>query len=105
MKQGDVFEKEFVGNLIPQKFPFVMVDALFSYSETDLVSGFTVTEDNIFYHDGFFRESGLIEHMAQSVALHTGYQFYLRNEQAPTGYIGAISSIEINRLPLLGEKL
>ena len=37
-----------------------------------------------------FVESGIIEHMAQSVALHTGYQFYLRKEQAPTGYIGSI---------------
>lgn len=95
----------FVGNLIPQKFPFVMVDTLFSFSETSIVSGLTVTEDNIFTHNGVFTESGLVEHMAQSVALHTGYQFFLRKEPAPTGYIGSIKEIEIERLPVLHEKI
>ena len=75
-------DKDFVETLIPQRFPFVMVDKLYSYSETELVSGFTIKEDAIFFEKDCLVESGLIEHMAQSVALHTGYQFYLRKEQA-----------------------
>lgn len=98
-------EKEFVASLIPQKFPFIMVDTLYSYSETELVSGFKVQKDAIFLENDFFVETGIIEHMAQSVALHTGYQFFLRNEPAPTGYIGSISKLEINKLPKLHDEI
>jgi predicted hotdog family 3-hydroxylacyl-ACP dehydratase len=98
-------DKDFVESLIPQQFPFIMVDRLYSYSETELVSGFTIQEEAIFFENKSFVESGIIEHMAQSVALHTGYQFYLRKEQAPTGYIGSIKSIEIIALPKLHDEL
>jgi predicted hotdog family 3-hydroxylacyl-ACP dehydratase len=99
-----ILDKDFVGNLIPQKFPFVMVDKLLAFSENEVVAGLTVSNENIFFNNGKFQESGLIEHMAQSVALYTGYQFYLKNEPAPTGYIGSIKSIAITELPeLAGE--
>ncbi|WP_395056729.1 hypothetical protein [Flavobacterium sp.] len=100
-----IFEKEFVENLLPQKFPFVMVDKLFAYTETSLISGLKIQSDNIFYHNGSFAEAGLVEHMAQSVALHTGYQFYLKQEPAPTGYIGSIKDIEIKELPKLDDEI
>jgi len=100
-----IFQKDFVEQLLPHQFPFVMVDKIFSYTETSIVSGLTIQEDNILFSEGRFAESGLIEHMAQSVALHTGYQFYLRNEPAPTGYIGAINSIVINELPKLKDEI
>ena len=35
--------------------------------------------------------------MAQTVALHTGYDTLLKEEPAPTGYIGAIKKIEIDQ--------
>ena len=100
-----ITDKDFVGALIPQKFPFVMVDKLLSFSESEVVAGLKVADGNIFFHEGKFQESGLIEHMAQSVALFTGYQFYLKNEPAPTGYIGSIKSIEIAELPKLGAEI
>ena len=100
-----VFEKDFVEKLLPQKFPFVMVDKMFSYTEISLVSGLKIQENNIFHQNGTFLESGLIEHMAQSVALHTGYQFFLKQEEAPTGYIGSIKEVEIIRLPKLNEEI
>ena len=100
-----LFEKDFVENLLPQKFPFVMVDKMFSYSETTIVSGLKIQNDNIFFNDGTLLESGLVEHMAQSVALHTGYQFYLKQEPAPTGYIGSIKEIEIKALPKLNDEI
>lgn len=98
-------EKEMVENLLPQKFPFVMVDAMHSYTETSLVSGLKIQQDNIFVKNNIFLEAGLIEHMAQSVALHTGYQYFLRNETAPTGYIGSIKEIEIKKLPRLNNTI
>ena len=93
METNIVLEKEAVENLLPQKFPFVMVDRMFAYSETSLISGLNIKKDNIFVDQNTFLEAGLIEHMAQSVALHTGYQFFLKNEIAPTGYIGSLKDI------------
>lgn len=98
-------DQNFVESLIPQRFPFVMVNSIAAYSETQLISGFEIKEDNIFVQDGIFQASGLIEHQAQSVALHTGYQFYLLGKEAPTGYIGAIKSFEAEVLPKVGDRL
>ncbi|WP_106917927.1 hypothetical protein [Chryseobacterium aurantiacum] len=97
--------KDFVESLIPQRAPFVMVHELSEYSENHLISGFEVKEDNLFIQDGFFQASGLIEHQAQSVALHTGYKYYLLGKDAPTGYIGAIKSFEAEVLPTIGDQL
>jgi len=105
MEASVLLEKEAVENLIPQKFPFVMVDRMFSYSETGLVSGLKIQDSNIFLEENIFLEAGLIEHMAQSVALHTGYQFFLKNETAPTGYIGSIKDIQIKRLPQTNDTI
>lgn len=100
-----ITDSNFVGSLIPQKAPFVMVDKLLSFTENQIVAGLKVTSDNIFEFQNKFQESGVIEHMAQSVALHTGYQFFLKKEEAPTGYIGSIKSIEINKNPVLGDEI
>ncbi|WP_343594252.1 hypothetical protein [Flavobacterium sp.] len=105
METMALLEKETVENLLPQKFPFVMVDAMHSYTETSLVSGLKIQSENIFVKNDIFLEAGLIEHMAQSVALHTGYQYFLRNEIAPTGYIGSIKEIEIKKLPQLNDNI
>ncbi|MGR3855745.1 hypothetical protein [Chryseobacterium indologenes] len=98
-------DKDFVESLIPQRFPFVMVHELSEYSENHLLSGFEIKEDNLFIQDGLFQASGLIEHQAQSVALHTGYKYYLLGKDAPTGYIGAIKSFEAEILPKVGDQL
>jgi len=98
-------DHNFVESLIPQRFPFVMVNSIAEYSESHLVSGFEIKEENIFVQDGIFQASGLVEHQAQSVALHTGYKFYLLGKEAPTGYIGAIKSFETDTLPKIGDQL
>lgn len=106
MEQSNIlFQKDFVENLLPQKSPFVMVDKIYAYSENTIVSGLKIRKENIFFHSGILVESGLIEHMAQSVALHTGYQFFLKQKQAPTGYIGSIKEIEIFELPIFGDEI
>lgn len=105
METTVLLEKEAVENLLPQKFPFVMVDKMYSFTETSLVAGLNIKNDNIFLDNDIFLEAGLIEHMAQSVALHTGYQFFLKNEIAPTGYIGSIKEIEIKKLPKINDTI
>jgi predicted hotdog family 3-hydroxylacyl-ACP dehydratase len=102
---GSIVTREVVESLIPQKAPFVMVDQLFEFSENNIVAGLKIPADNIFVEDGTFTESGLVEHMAQSVALYTGYQYFLKNEPAPTGYIGSVKDVEILELPAAGDEL
>lgn len=88
-----------IKHLIPQKAPFEMVDTLLEYTENSLTSSFTIKATNIFVEENIFKESGLIENMAQTVALHTGYSYFLKGEKAPTGYIGSIKIVTINQLP------
>lgn len=103
--QPPITNVAFVINLIPQKEPFVMVDKLYQFSEDKIVSGLTITETNLFCFENIFLEPGLIENMAQTVAMHKGYTYHLKNEPAPVGYIGAIKKVEIFDLPKLGSEL
>lgn len=104
-KLTDIIDRDLIQQLIPQHDPIVMVDALYEYTETTVTAGLTINGDNLCVSDGFFNEVGIIEHMAQSVALHTGYQFYLRQKPAPVGYIGSINKIDINNLPKVGDNI
>ena len=92
-----------ITHLIPQKSPFVMVDTLSEFSNEKITSRFKIENTNIFVEKDIFLESGLIENMAQTVALHTGYDFFLKDEEAPTGYIGAIKKVQILELPKVGD--
>ncbi|WP_416236539.1 hypothetical protein [Xanthomarina sp. F1114] len=92
-----------ISHLIPQKSPFVMVDCLLDFTENKVVSSFKIIESNLFLKNNRLLESGIIENMAQTVALHTGYDFFLKNEIAPTGYIGSIKKVEILKLPQLND--
>lgn len=100
-----IMDKDFIIDLIPQKYPFVMVDKLYDFSEHQIISGLTITADNIFTSNGMFNAPGLIENMAQTVAMHKGYTYYLKNEPAPVGYIGAIKRAEILEIPNVGQEL
>ncbi len=96
---------ELLQSLIPQKNPFVMVDTLAEYTEKRIVSHFKVPTDNILVTESHFSAPGLIENMAQTIALHTGYKYYLLKRPVPTGYIGAIKKAEIFQLPKASETL
>lgn len=100
-----ITDKNFVEELIPQKHPFVMVDSLVFYSNEKITASITVNPSNILTDLEGFSASGLIEHMAQTVALHTGFQYYIQQKPAPTGYIGSIKSVEILKLPIIGQKV
>jgi 3-hydroxymyristoyl/3-hydroxydecanoyl-(acyl carrier protein) dehydratase len=105
MVQLPITDASFIVDLIPQKWPFVMVDKLYGFSENEIISGLTIKEENLLYFGNEFTEPGLVENMAQTVAMHKGYTYYLRNEPAPVGYIGAIKKAEIYALPKLGDEL
>lgn len=100
-----IADGDFLKTLIPQKNPFVMVDTLTDYTEQHIVSNFTVPPNNILVTENHFSAPGLIENMAQTIALHTGYKYFLKKRPAPTGYIGAIKKAEVFKLPKVYQKL
>ena len=103
--QLPVSDPNIIEKLIPQKSPFVMVSGILSFSEKNLVSEFVIPENHLFVQENYFQASGLIEHQAQSVALHTGFKHYLLGKETPTGYIGAIKYFEAEELPKAGSRL
>lgn len=103
--QENKVEGDLLQRLIPQKSPFIMVDTLAEYTEKSVISYFHINSDNILVAENHFTEPGLIENMAQTIALHTGYKYYLLKKPAPTGYIGAIKKAEIFKLPKVSETL
>jgi len=103
--EQEIKDKSVIKKLIPQRDPMIMVDSLFYYDKTKVIGGLTINNSNLFVKDGFLNESGILEHMAQTVALHTGYSFYINNLVAPEGYIGAMSNVIITKLPMVNDKL
>ena len=92
-------------SLIPQKPPFVMVDKLFSVTETTTTTGFTIQADNIFVKDGVFKEPGLVENIAQTAAASAGYVSHTQNKPILVGYIGAVNNLQVFALPETGDEL
>lgn len=92
-----------IRELLPQKAPFTMVSHLIRYEKEAITTGLKIDDNNLFIEDGCFNESGMIENMAQSIALHTSYDFFLREEEAPVGYIGTISNVKLFKRPKLNN--
>ncbi len=86
-------------DLIPQRPPMVMVDSHeFSDGKTT-ISTFFLKEDNIFCHNRFFTEPGLIENIAQTCAIRIGYFNKINQKEILIGFIGAIKELKIYFLP------
>lgn len=94
-----------IEDLIPQKPPFVMVDKLLNFSETTTTTGFKIEADNIFVENGFFKEPGLIENIAQTAAARAGYIAKTENKPVMVGYIGAVNNLQVFSLPKTGDEL
>lgn len=96
--------------LIPQRSPMVMIDKLFFSDEEKCITGLHIKENNIFCRDGFLREPGLIENMAQTAAANTGYFSSTQAKEgeykgAPMGFIGAIKNLIIHFLPPVDSEI
>jgi len=103
-------DKETVIRLIPQQPPMVMVHGLVEHNDRYTRTLFVVEEGNIFLEDGCLSEAGLIENMAQSAALRTGWiSAGNKNEEQDfvprIGVIGAIKNFELFRKPEVNSSL
>ena len=84
---------------IPQRAPIVMVHALVEADDEHAVTQLAIEPDNIFVSNEFFAEPGLVENIAQTAAMHVGYQCSKKNIPIPIGYIAAVKDLKIQRLP------
>lgn len=92
--------------LLPQQEPFVMVDRLIGFGETETETETEIKADNIFVDGGVFSASGLIENIAQTCAVRIGYvNRYIYNKGIQLGFIGAIRNLEITGLPKVGDTI
>lgn len=93
--------------LIPQRYPMVMVDCLVSCGEKQVVSQLTIRQDNLFLNKIGFTSAGMMEAMAQTAAARTGYLIKNQpggtNKKAPIGVIGSIKNFVLYFQPLLGS--
>ena len=96
---------EHVLDLIPQRPPFVLVDTLLEATTTRFRSAFTVPADHVLVEHGELSASGLIENAAQTAAMGLGYVAKERDTPAPIGFIGAVSKLQVEARPLVGDRL
>jgi predicted hotdog family 3-hydroxylacyl-ACP dehydratase len=84
---------------IPQRNPIVMVHNLVEASDTHAVTQLAIAPTNLFVSNGWFIEPGLVENIAQTAAVHVGYQCAKKNIPIPIGYIAAVKGLKIEGLP------
>jgi predicted hotdog family 3-hydroxylacyl-ACP dehydratase len=89
-----------VTTLIPKQPPFVMIDRLVHFDNVFTRTEFVIRQDNMFLENGVLLEAGLIENIAQTCAARLGYiNKIILNDVVRIGFIGAMKSLYINKLP------
>ncbi|HEV3249901.1 MAG TPA: 3-hydroxyacyl-ACP dehydratase [Puia sp.] len=99
------FEMQDASDLIPHKFPFVLVDRLLYADEKKSCCSFKITEGNIFVEQGFYSTPGMVESMAQTAAAGTGYLFKKEHKPVPVGYIGSVQKLEVFDWPPVNAEI
>jgi predicted hotdog family 3-hydroxylacyl-ACP dehydratase len=84
---------------IPQRYPIVMVHELVEADDDHAVTRLTIESDNVFVSQNYLSEPGLVENIAQTAAMHVGFQCSLKNIAIPIGYIAAVKDLKIQGLP------
>jgi predicted hotdog family 3-hydroxylacyl-ACP dehydratase len=94
-----------VADLIPQRPPMQMIDRLIYADDRSAKGSLFIYDTNLFSEKGLFRESGLIEFIAQTAAAFTGYRNKLNSGSVNEGYIGAIKNLVITALPPVNTEI
>ena len=110
MKQNMLVCKEDVIHYIPQREPIIMVHGLELHESNASTSCFFVEEGNLFVREGKLLLSGLMENIAQSAAIRSGYAFAQMpkgegSSKPPVGFIAALKDFEVHDLPSVGDSL
>lgn len=93
-----------IEQLIPQRYPFMMVDEFEKRDDNTAVTTLTVRKDNYFItYDGCMAETGLIEHIAQSCSALAGANS--TSDKPPVGMIAEVKKFVCRRRPSVDELL
>ena len=82
-----------------------MVDNVISSDDVVTESSFTIRSDNIFVDNGVFIEPGLVENMAQTLAVRGGIIRTREKKDVPVGLIGSIKNLKVRKLPKVGSTI
>lgn len=100
------FDRIPVGEILPQRPPFVLVDCLLHYDSVRTVCRFEIRPDHLMVEDGRLSACGLIENIAQTCAARIGYiHKYILHLPVALGYIASVRDMNISRLPAVGETI
>ena len=91
--------------LIPQRWPFVMVDELVSSNDDTTQTTLLVQAGNVLVNDGILSEAGLVENIAQTAAAGAGYAARQFGKPVKPGFIGAVKNLEVFALPKVGDTI
>jgi predicted hotdog family 3-hydroxylacyl-ACP dehydratase len=91
--------------LIPQRWPFVMIDTLVSSNDEATHTTLLVQAENVLVSDGVLTEAGLVENIAQTAAARAGYIARQLGKPMQPGFIGAVKNLEVFALPKLGDTI
>lgn len=100
MISGTVNTDKSISEYIPQRPPFVFIDAVEALDAALARTRFTVVSDCVLVTDGVLPLSGLMENAAQTCAVRAGYAGGNK-----IGFIGAVKQMEVTRFPHVGETL
>lgn len=92
-------------DLIPQRYPFVLVDELVSCENGAFVSSFQIPENHPLVYNGKLSEGGLIENIAQTAAAGNGLEAKRKGIEIPKGFIAGIKNLKINRIPSCNSQI
>jgi predicted hotdog family 3-hydroxylacyl-ACP dehydratase len=92
-------------DLIPQRPPMKMIDALVSAGEKSARGQLFILESNLFSEKGVLAEPGMVEFIAQTAAAYTGYKNKTTDREVREGYIGAIKNLVIYELPKINSRI
>ncbi|MCC6700524.1 MAG: hypothetical protein IT221_03315 [Fluviicola sp.] len=88
--------QENIKNYIPQREPFIMIDALVAASDAGFQTQFTISDDNLFLEENKLSESALVENIAQTCAAGFGYlNSLIEGAEPQLGFIGAVTHLEV----------
>lgn len=96
-----------IEQLIPQRAPILNIDSILHIAGNTATTQLFINNDNFFLdEEGFFSESGIMEHIAQSASAIAGYQALAKGATVPPiGYIGEIKNFKVYNHPRVGDLL
>lgn len=95
-----------IREILPQRPPVLMVDALAEYDGLRAMTEFEVRPECIFVSGGRLTSEGIVENVAQTCAARVGYYSrYVLNLPVEIGYIGAVRKFRIYSNPAVGTTL